>query len=120
MGVHAGMPNMTLLSVASALFDASVLNIADLRVADAIVGPNPFPPAAVKAEFNADAGWTAVLPPRPSFARTSAAMIYGIFSQRHRTLAWIVHLFDARPEGGAPPDVLAAQKEAFYALRFER
>jgi hypothetical protein len=103
---------------ASTIFLTAVMNITDPARRRNMIEPKPFPPADVKAEFNADAGWTSLTVPRSTFALAEAALVNGIFSRRHQTLAWMVYLYRPLPGGGMPSGTQAAVVEAFHALRF--
>lgn len=115
----SGPGRIPLVAQAEGLFLAGTMNMADPRLAGNMERPQPFPADAVKAEFNADAGWTTVITPRPDFTRASAALVNGIYSEKWRSLGWAIFLFQAKPTGMSP-DVEAALGTAFHALRFAK
>jgi hypothetical protein len=97
--------------MAEPMFLTTVLNVAR-READ-ILASNAFSPDAVKNEFNADWGATAMLIPKKEFAGKFDRCVV-VFIWKKRAGAFVFYLFNS----GAQQEVLREMNGIFYALRF--
>lgn len=96
--------------------EASIMNMARKETSGPVmVEPKPFPQDAVKKEFNADWGATAMIAPDPTFAKYQSGLVSVIYQSKSGSLGYMIYLYN----GDWSPDIERAVGGVFYAIHFK-